>query len=133
MMSLYTVIFSKAYFVCIKIFKEKEFPQYFAAGVFSMSIVITLSVIVDLILYQINPSFINVYFEYYKYFSIAFLLFCWWYFDNKKRYQKVLQRYENMNDKKKKVLTVVSVIYLLTVLITFFQMSNIMREYNLGS
>lgn len=133
MMSLYTVIFGKAYFFCIKIFKEKEFPQYFAAGVFSMSIVITLSVLIDIVLYQINPSYINVYFEYYKYFSLGFLLFCWWYFDTKKRYLKVLQEYEKMSDNKRKILTVISVIYLLTILISFFQMSNVMREYNLGS
>lgn len=129
---LFKYIFAKSYYICIKFFKEREFPQYFAAGIFSLVTIMTVSVLMDLFFYQINPSLINFYYGYYKYASVAFLLFCWWFFNRNNRYQKVLEEYHQLSTKTKKVLSVVSIMYVIAILFGFFYMSNLMHDYNLS-
>ncbi len=133
MISLFSVIFSKLYFFCIKVFKEKEFPQYFASGILSIIVVLTIIVLIDIILYQINPSAINSIFKYYKYFSVASLFFFWWFLGYKKKYLFLMENYKKMSSSKRKVLTFVSVIYLCLLAVSFLGMGDIMREYNLES
>jgi len=133
MISLFSYIFYKSYSLCINVFKEKEFPEYFASGVIAMITVGTIIVIIDIALYQVNPSLINMVFGYYKYFSLGSVLFFWWFFGYKKKYMNFMNRYDKMSANKKQVLSIISILYLVVLVVSFFGMGNIMRDYNLSN
>ncbi len=132
MLSLFSYIFHKSYFLCVNVFKEKEFPEFFASGIIAVVIVGTIMVFVNVFLYQINPSLINMIFEYYKYFSLGSVLFFWWYFGYMKKYVVFMNHFERMSNTKKRAMKVVSILYLILLLVLFFGMSDIMRTYNLS-
>nr|WP_320117915.1 hypothetical protein [uncultured Marinifilum sp.] len=73
MKDLYRYIFTKAYFFCITVFKEKEFPQYFASGVVTLALVTQIVIILELIEYLSFPTRVNIFGEYHGYFAV----FCW--------------------------------------------------------
>lgn len=132
-MSLLSYIFMKSHWLCVNVFKEKEFPEYFASGVIAMVVVGTITVTADIIGYWVNPDALNEYGGFYKYFSLGSVLFSWLYFGYMKKYMVFMDHFERISDSKKKVLKVVSFIYLIVLLVTFFGMGNIIRDYNLSN
>lgn len=132
MISLISYIFVKSHWVCINIFKEREFPEYFASGIIAVVLVGTIIVFVDVILYQIDPELINIVFGYYKYLSLGSVLFSWLYFGYMKKYVAFLNYFERMSGSKKKLMKIITIIYLIVLLVTFFGMGDIIRDYNLS-
>jgi hypothetical protein len=132
MMSLFSYIFVKSHSLCVNFFKEKEFPEYFASGVIAIVVVGTITVTADVIGYLVHPDLLNDYGWFYKYFSLGSVLFSWWYLGYKKNYIIFVKRYEELSGRKRKVLSVVSTLYLLGLVISFFWLGDLMRDYNLG-
>jgi len=132
MIVLYRYIFTKAYFFCINIFKEKEFPQYFASGVVTLAMVTNIVILLELIEYLSFPTRVNIFGEYHGYFA----LFSWGvvllYVNNKKRYLKILEHNSNISERKKKRLRIISIVYLLFLFVTFFLLGALIREYNIN-
>lgn len=131
MISLLSYIFTKSYWLCVNIFKEKEFPEYFASGIIAVLITGTVIFLVNSVLYIIDPSLINIIFGYYKYLSLGMVLLFWGYFGYLKKYIIFVNRFEKMSEAKKKIFKVLSVFYILIVIVAFFGMSNAMRAYNI--
>ena len=131
MKDLYTYIFTKAYFFCINIFKEKEFPQYFASGVITLAFVTNVIIVIELVEYIILPTKINTYGEYHGYFALACFVIILLYVNVKKRYEGILSRFDNIPIEKRKKLKAYSIIYLLVLFIGFFLLGALLRNYNI--
>lgn len=133
MMSLFSYIFVKSHWLCVNVFKEKEFPEYFASGVVAMIVVGTITVTADIIGYLVNPDALIEYGGVYKYFSLSSLLLFWLYFGYMKKYMIFMNHFRRISDSKKKVLKIISFIYLIVLIVAFFGMGNIIRDYNLSN
>jgi len=132
MKGLYKYIFAKSYFFCISTFKEKEFPQYFAASFVTLAIVTNIIILLELIEYLLLPVRINIYEEFHKYFALILWVFVIFYVNYKKRYLMFLEHYGNITDKQKKKLKIYSIIYLLVLFISFFLLGALLRDYNIN-
>jgi len=132
MVVLYRYIFTKAYFFCINIFKEKEFPQYFATGMVTLAIITNFYILLSLIEYMMLPIRFNQYGEYYKYFALLVLAIALFYVNNKKRYLKILEYISSISERKKKKLRIISIVYLLFLFVAFFFLGALIREYNIN-
>lgn len=129
---LHKYIFSKAYYFCINVFKEKEFPQYFATGIVTLIIITFIYILLSLIEYFILPLRFNVYGEYYKYFALVALGIALLYINYKNRYLKIIEYFGEIPDRTKKKLKIYSIIYLLTLFIGFFLIGALLRNYNIN-
>lgn len=132
MVVLYRFIFTKAYFFCVNVFKEKEFPQYFATGMVTLAIITNFYILLSLVEYLMLPVRFNHYGEYYKYFALIVLAIALFYVNNKKRYLKILKHNSNISDRKKKRLRIISIVYLLFLFVAFFLLGILLREYNIN-
>jgi|GEM_PF-2559660 len=130
MVVLYRYIFAKAHFFCVSFFREKEFPQYFAAIMVTLAITTNFYILLSLVEYVMLPVRFNQYGEYYKYFALIVLAIALFYVNNKKRYLKILERNSNISERKRKRLRIVSVAYLLFLFVAFFLLSALIRDYN---
>ncbi len=123
----------KAHWICVNVFNEKEFPEYFASGIIAILIVGTIMFFINAALYLIDPALINGIFGYYRYLSLGMVLFFWGYFGYLKKYIFFANHFMNMSESKKKIFKVLSVIYIIVVVVAFFGISNAMRDYNLAN
>lgn len=132
MKSLFVYIFGKTFYIYERIYADKDHPQYFSSSMIALLTILSIAVFTDLIIYPINPALITVFYDYYKYAAVAILLSIWWFFHPEKRYLRVVEDYNKISDKKKKLLGILSIAYVLIMLFIFFKMSNLVRAYNLG-
>lgn len=132
MTSLFIYIFGKTYFLYERIYADKEHPQYFSASIVALLTTLSIAVLIDLIIYPIDPSLITAFYGFYKYMAVGMLLLSWWIFHPKRRYLKIVERYKQIGDKRKKLLGFLSIAYVLILLFIFFKMSDLVRTYNLG-
>jgi len=128
MKDLYSYIFTKAYFLCINIFKEKEFPQYFAIITVTLIGVTNLYIILSLIDFIMLPDMFIPYDEYFKYFSLASVLTSLAYFNYKERYKTILSYNSGLSSVKVKRLKAISIIYVLFIFIGFFTLGALLRS-----
>lgn len=131
MVQLYKYIFTKAYFFCINYFKEKEFPQYFATGSVTLLATATLYVLLSIVEYVMLPIRFNFYGEYYKYFALVVFAIALIYVNRKKRYLKIIDQINSVSERKQKKLKIVAISYMLSLLLLFFQLSTLIRNYNI--
>ncbi len=128
---LYSYIFYRAYFLCTNIFKEKEFPEYFAAAVLTMLAGSNIYVILSFIEYFMLPYRFNWYGDYFGYFSLALYVVALIYVNYKKRDLKIIENCKHkLQDKR--AMKIVSLIYILISIISFFLIGWLIREYNLN-
>jgi len=131
-MKLYKYIFYSAYNFCIRVFKEKDFPQFFASGVISMIFVGSIIVILELVEYLMLPTVINTYGKYHGYFSLAMLLIIAFFINHNKNYSIILKDVEAMTTKERRTLSMWSWIYTCVLLISFFYLGYLLREYGMN-
>lgn len=129
---LYKYIFGKAYYFCIKVFREKEFPQFFATFIVTFAILANIAIILDIVEYILLPIRFKYYEEYYKYFALASYGIALIYIHYKKRYIQIIEFYKEIPPKKRKKLKYQSIIYLALLFIGFFLFSALIREYNIS-
>lgn len=110
MKSLFAYIFTKSYYICIDIFKEKEFP--FAWGTAVVVIFLTLNIwsVLGICEFLFFPNCFD-WISYYKYFAVSFLLISWLIVYYKKADVTILQYYDTFSLRKKKILRVFSLVY----------------------
>ncbi len=128
MKDLYSYIFTKAYFFCINVFKEKEFPQYFAIITVTLIGVTNLYIILSLIEYIMLPDRFIPYDGYFKYFSLASVLTSLAYFNYKERYKAILSYNSELSSLKARRLKTVSIIYVLLLFVGFFTVGALLRN-----
>lgn len=133
MVSLLSYIFIKSHWLCVNVFKEKEFPEYYASGIIGILIAGTVTFLLNTILYLIDPNLINEIFGYYKYFSLGTLLLFWGYFGHFRKYTVFVDHFKNMSESKKKIVSVLSVVYIIVIVVGFFGIGDVMRNYNLAN
>jgi hypothetical protein len=129
MKTFFTFIFCKAYFFCFNIIKEKEFPQYFAAGIVSVSIDTTIIDILKLYEYLLLPKEINIYSELHGYFSVLFWIIVLIYVNRKKKYLDLIETYKKIPNNKTIILSILSIIYLITVFVSYFWLGTLYHDY----
>lgn len=128
MYMLYKYIFYKAYFLCIKVLREKEFPQYFASVIVTFSIVTNLLLFLELIEYLMLPQKIITYRNYIGYFALIIWGFILFYIHYKNRYLDILKDVEYLSGKSKKRLRNFSLLYLFILVVGFFLLGYLLRN-----
>lgn len=133
MIILFKYIFYKVYKFYIQVFKEKAIPHWFAAEIVSILMIGTFQVLADSYSYFFNPKTIGVYTVYNKYLVLllGFLLIL--YVNKGKRYLKIIDECSQLNKNKQKILLYISVLYFFLVIISFFWIGFLIREYNIKS
>lgn len=129
---LFKYIFCKAYYFCIWAFKEKDFPWAWAGMTTSFVFVVTIINLLKLLEVLIFPERINIYGEYHKYFSLSMAILALFYVKHGNRYVKILADCKKLPERKRKILRYVSVAYLLILGVSFFLLSEIIRDFNLS-
>jgi hypothetical protein len=132
MLKIYKYIFCKAYYICVHVFKEKEFPYFFASTMVSLAIVTTIITLLEVIEFLMLPTRVNTFGEYHGYFSLLMMVIIGVYFYRKKRYEKLLLEHESFSIKMKNKLKILSLIYLLILFFSFFEMGSLLREYKIS-
>ena len=131
MINIYKYIFYKSYFLCIKVLREKEFPQYFAAAIITFAFVTNLLLLLESIEYLILSQTISTYRSYFGYFALIVWVIILFYVHNKNKYLELLKDVESLSNKSKKKLRNFSFIYLLVLVIGFFLLGYLLRESNM--
>jgi hypothetical protein len=129
MILLYKYIFCKAYYFCINVYKDREFPYFFAAGAISMTFVGTIILTLELISYVMLPTEVNTYGKYYGYFSVSMLIITSLYVKKNNRYLKIIQTCKDMSRNTPLVLRYISIAYILGLLISLCIIATLHREY----
>jgi len=133
MIQLYKYIFYRAYFFCINVFKEKEFPYIWASFIVAFLIFCNIITLVTALEYFMLPERIETYADYNKYFALIFLLFVEVFFYWRGRYSRVVESFKNIKPRRDLVLKVISIFYILITVFLFFYLSSLVREYNLNN
>jgi len=131
MIMLYKYIFYKVYFFYIKVFKEKEIPHWFAASVVTLIIVVNIIFVADGLQYLIYPEINKSIDIYYKYFALVVLAVVMLFVNYKNRYQRIIKDCEQLPKNKKKVLGYISILYVVAVVVGFFWVGELIRNYNM--
>lgn len=132
MRTLFQYIFCKAYYFCIRVFKEKEFPWAWAAMATSFILVVTITNLLGLIEVLILPKRINTYVEYHKYFSLGMVILAPIYVKRNNRYMRILEVCKQIPESKRLMLRYVSIVYILILVVGFFWLGEIIRDFNLS-
>lgn len=128
MKSFFVYIFAKSYFVCINVFKEKEFPFAWGTAVVVFFITLNIGVIVDLIEYFFFPNEFIHWNKYYGYI-LGFVLIMSWLFVYYYKLEKIiLGYYEDIPEGKKRVLRLASFIYYAISIVSYFYVAELMRS-----
>ena len=131
-MTLLKFIFARSYYFCIKVFKEKEFPQYFAGGVLTLVIFTSLLIILEIIEYVMLPMRINIGRGYHGYIALIGWFTILYYLNKNKRYSQILDDVEKMSDAAKKKLSIISFFYSFFLIIGFFLLGYLLRQYSIN-
>lgn len=131
MISLYQYIFSKAFYFCISVLREREFPQAFASAVVAMIILVNVYVFV-LLGEILRPLLFQDVIGSYKYFAPVFLLLSMAFVNDRKRYVKILDTTKELTKERRKRLKFMSFVYLSFLVLAFFGLSAVIRSHNLG-
>lgn len=129
---LYKFIFYKAYYFCIRFLKEKEFPWAWAGITTAIIIVVTIIALLELMEFLSLPKRINIYGEYHGYFSLGIAIITLFYVKHDNRYLRILETCKSMPLKKQKMLSYLSLAYLVVLFIGFFWLGEIIRDFNLN-
>jgi hypothetical protein len=130
MLILYKYIFFKAYNFCIRVFKEKDFPWFFASGTVSMTVTMTIILALQLLRIIALPTEINTYGEYQGYCSLALLGGTVLYVRYKNKYLRIIDECKGMPANKSKVLLYLSISYFIFLIIGLFLTGLTLREYH---
>jgi hypothetical protein len=125
---LYKYIFYRAYHFADKVLKEKEFPWAFASIMVTLCIATSIVVVLEIIEYLYLPERINIYGDYHGFFALALCVVILVLVARKGRYLKILQDCERMTLKKRRIIRVISVVYIVCLIVSFFLMAYLIKE-----
>lgn len=128
---LYRYIFYKVYLFYIKIFKEKEIPHWFAAGIVAVLMVGTFQVLIDFYSYFFNQEIIGLYTSYNKYLVLLLGFLLMLYVSKQNRYLRIIEACEKLPKRKRKLLGFVGIVYVISLFIGFFWIGTLIRELNM--
>ena len=128
---LFRYIFYKVYFFYINVFNEKEIPHWFAGIVLSIILVTNVTLILDSVMYLVCPEIMTSVNIYYKYFALFASLYMIWYVNYKNRYKRIIEACEQLPNQKRKILSYIGVLYVVTVFVAFIWIGELIRAYNM--
>jgi len=131
MKAFFAYIFAKSYFVCINVFREKEFPFAWGTAVVVFFVTLNIGVIVDLIEYFFFPNKFFPWNKYYGYFIGLVLIISWLFVYYFKLDKRILRYYKNIPDKKKRVLRLTSLLYYAISILSYFYVAELIRSIRL--
>jgi hypothetical protein len=131
-MALYKFIFYKAYNFCIRVLKEKEFPWAWASLIITLCLVTSIVVLLEVMEYLMLPKRIDIYGGFHGYFALAAWIIIQIYITRNKRYLKIIEDCENLSTDRRKNLSLVSIIYISILIVSFFGLGALIRDYNLS-
>jgi hypothetical protein len=130
MLKLYQYIFFSAYSFCIKIYKEKEFPEYFACGVLSLVLGTNILLILEFIEYLILPYKLNIHYKYHGIFG----LFLWGLLTilmlRKKKYKSIINNFTSMRKASIMKLKYISIAYITILVVLYYYIGFLLKESN---
>lgn len=130
MITLYKYIFYKAYYFCIRIFNEREFPWFFASGILSLIVVITLVTLLEIIEYIILPNRINFFSEYQGYFALGVLFALAFYVKSENRYITIIEECKSISQKRQRLLFSIAIVYSIVLVFIFLLIGYLLQQYN---
>jgi len=133
MIKFFLYIYYKSYYFCIRIFKEKEFPQIWAGSVVAFLIFTNIVVLLEIVEYWMLPQRINIYSEYHKFFALAFIGIMQLYLHINKRYLRLLDYYKDIPETTKRVFRILSIVYYISLAFGFFFLALLLRENNIAN
>ncbi len=130
MINLFALIYAKAY--CFYLFFDKEdgYPQFYASGILSLIVSLTGVVFVEIILYQFNPLLIIKLLAIFKYFSVLNVFLFMYIFRKRDRSEYMLGIYKSTGIRKRRLLTIIILVYLIILFGAYFHISNLVRDFN---
>ena len=127
-MIIYKYIFCKAYYIAIRVFKETEFPWAFGAIVVTLCLVMTILDILQIVRYLMLPKRIDMYDQFHSYIALALCAAIQIYAWRNKKYISILQDCKSISPQKRRILRVVSVIYILIIVVGFLELPGLTRN-----
>ena len=132
MISFFRYIFCKSYHFCINVFKEDEFPFYWATSSVVILIFANIVSIMGFLKYVFYPYGFDNYSEYQKYVIILLLAVSNIYMYQRKRYLRYVNFCEKLSVPKARVYRILSILYYLISIYAFFKSGYLIRSL-LGS
>lgn len=129
---IFKFIFYKAYLIAIRIFKEQEFPWAFGSLIVAICIVTSIVIMLELLEYTLLPLRVNMYGSFYGYFAIGFWMLVQIYVTRGKKYQKILRECQDIPEERRKRLGLISIIYIGILIVGFFGLGHLIRDYNIN-
>jgi drug/metabolite transporter (DMT)-like permease len=131
MSRLYKYLFCKLYYIYIEYYGSKDYPYLWASIIMSSIISINISIIFDIIEYNLLPQEFNFYSNNYYYFVTIVLASVLFYNQHNDRYKSFLNFYNSLTRIPKRRLRIISNVYVVLSIVAFFYMGYLIRQYNL--
>jgi hypothetical protein len=131
MRDFYWYVFTKGFYFCIRVFREKDEAWVFGALTFSMAIATALITIVEFIEVLMLPKRLYVYQPYFAYASFAMAILSLFYFRRDRKYIRVVEHVNALPEPKKKRFFRIMVIYFTVIVVGMLTCGYILHEFNI--
>lgn len=131
MSKLYKFLFCKLYFIYTEVFGMKDYPYLWSSIIISLVISVNVSVIFDIIEYNLLPKEFNFYSNNHYFFTTLILASTLFYNQQNDRYKSFLEFYKLLEKAPKRRLRIITNIYVLLSFALFFYVGYLIRQYNL--
>lgn len=119
-MMLFRYIFYLSYKFFVKVFQEKEFPHYLAAGVISFICLTTFLIIGEILQLIFTSIDLSDYQGWYKYAILILWGLVSLFVTYKQRYLQIIIKCEQLSRRYRNILKLTSIFYILLILFMFF-------------
>lgn len=115
----------------IKVFKEKEIPHYFAAGLVAILMVSVYQITLDVLFLLTRDVLYETIGEYTKYISLGLVIVSIVYVSSNKRYLKICAEVNSFGRRKSRMMAIFGILYIIVTLGLFIYLGESIRSINL--
>ena len=124
---LYKYMFSRVYYFYLHVFREEQIPHYFSCCVLAVILTSNIVIVSDLILYFYVPQHLYLG-GYYKFLALLVLAVLFFLICRGNAYLKILKLDSALSKKKKNVLAVASILYILVSIVGVSWIAEVIRD-----
>ncbi|RCW38248.1 hypothetical protein DFO77_1044 [Marinilabilia salmonicolor] len=128
MVSFYRYIFCKSYHFCINVFKEDEFPYFWATSSIVFLVFSNVTSALGFVKYLLHPVEFETYSGSYKYIIVGLTIVVNIYMYSQRRYLKHINFCNEISPKRAKIFRVLSILYYVITFYAFFKSSILLRS-----
>jgi hypothetical protein len=128
MVSFYRYIFCKSYHFCINVFKEDEFPYFWATSSIVFLVFSNVTSALGFVKYLLHPVEFETYSGSYKYIIVGLTIVVNIYMYSQIRYLKHIYFCNEISPKRAKIFRVLSILYYVITFYAFFKSSILLRS-----